>query len=230
VFDDHSVIWKPRDIVGGDIYWLKQFEEGAVLCVCDCTGHGVSGAMLTMLVVSAFDAIITDKNYKDTADIVYMLDKRIAAILNVENNRCCMDIKDGCDLAVLYIANDGSIAMSSGNMIVHTCDGNIATRYKGQSIYIGEGRLIDKDEVNTVIIPANINNKYYIASDGLSSQIGDEQNKMFGYDIFESIILENHNEEQSVILEKVWDAFEKHRGEQPRRDDVIVGAISNRQL
>jgi ABC-type amino acid transport substrate-binding protein len=220
VFGDHSVIWKPRDIVGGDIYWLKQFEGGAVLCVCDCTGHGVSGAMLTMLVVSAFDAIITDKNYNDTADIVYMLDKRIATILNVDSDRCCMDIKDGCDLAVLYIANDGCITMSSGNMIVFTCDGQSVTQYKGQSIFVGEGRLESKDEVKTVTIPAHINNKYYIASDGLSSQIGDEQNKMFGYQAFENIILKNHNEKQSVISDKIWDAFEKHRGKQPRRDDV----------
>ena len=228
VFDDHSVIWKPRDIVGGDIYWLKKFEEGAVLCVCDCTGHGVSGAMLTMLIVSAFDAIITDKNYKDTADIIYMLDKRIASILNVNSNRCCMDIKDGCDLAVLYIANDGCVTVSSGNMIVLTCDGKIVTRYKGQSIYVGEGRLTDKDEVNTVIIPANINNKYYIASDGLSSQVGEQQNKMFGYEIFENIILEYHNENLSVISEKIWDAFEKYRGKEQRRDDVELIAFKPR--
>jgi hypothetical protein len=228
VFDDHSVIWKPRDIVGGDIYWLKKFEEGAVLCVCDCTGHGVSGAMLTMLVMSAFDAIITDKNYKDTADIVYMLDKRIASILNVNSNRCCMAIKDGCDLAVLYIANDGSITMSSGNMILFASNGREVTLHKGQSIFIGEGRLESKDEVKTVVIPANINEKYYIASDGLSSQIGDEQHKMFGYKIFESIILDNHNEKQSVILDMIWDAYEKHRGEQPHRDDVEIIAFKPR--
>ncbi len=56
-FPDYSVIWSPRDIVGGDIYWMKNFSEGSVLCVCDCTGHGTPGALLTMLVMSAFDTV-----------------------------------------------------------------------------------------------------------------------------------------------------------------------------
>jgi len=71
VFDDYFIIWKPRDIVGGDIYWLKQFEKGTVLCVADCTGHGTPGALLTMLVVSAFESVIKPDNCHDTAHALW---------------------------------------------------------------------------------------------------------------------------------------------------------------
>jgi len=223
-FSDYSVIWKPRDIVGGDLYWAKNFDDGTVLCVCDCTGHGTPGALLTMLVVSAFESSITEKNHKDTAQILYTLDRKLAAVLNVENEdrsgRDIMDIDDGCDIAVLFIAKDGNITMSSGKTNIFICDGREIIRYKGQAIYIGEGKLKSKSEVEVHSINAKEEYKFYIASDGLFDQVGGEFVKSFGYKMFKKIILDNHHHTQNIITGKVWDAFEEHRGEQPRRDDL----------
>ncbi|MCL1819854.1 MAG: SpoIIE family protein phosphatase [Oscillospiraceae bacterium] len=219
-FSDYSVIWKPRDVVGGDIYWAKNFDDGTVLCVCDCTGHGTPGALLTMLVVSAFETAVTDKRHNDTAQILYDLDRRLAYVLHVERSGdLSMNVNDGCDLAVLFIAKDGSITMSAGNTNVFVCDGNEVKRYKGQSVYVGEGRLKGKDEVIVHNIPSNPDNKYYIASDGMSDQIGGDRGKQYGFKEFERIVLENHNEKQADISGKIWDAFQEHQGEQPRRDD-----------
>jgi len=221
-FLDYSIIWKPRDIVGGDIYWIKNFKEGTVLCVCDCTGHGIPGALLTMLVVSAFEAVITDNNYKDTAQIIWELEKKLVSVLNAkdENNETKgLTIKDGCDLAVLYIAKNGSVASSSSHTHIFVCDGKNVTQIKGQKIYIGEGRIKSKDDIKTTHTPSNQGNKFYIASDGLFDQPGGEKTVSFGYKAFMQIILENHREKQSVISDKVWNAFEKHRDNMPRVDD-----------
>ncbi len=227
VFSDHSVIWQPRDIVGGDIYWMKQFDKGTVLCVCDCTGHGTPGALLTMLVVSALESIILPGNCDDTAGIVWRLDQKLSVVLHVESGtkaeRRITDICDGCDLAVLFIAKDGTVRFSSGKIPVFVCDGHEVAQYKGQKIFVGEGKLKNKDEIIVYKIPAK--NKFYIASDGLFDQIGGDAGKQFGYKTFKQIILDNHHEKQSVITGKVWDAFEKHRGEQVRRDDVELIAF-----
>jgi len=222
-FSDYSVIWKPRDIVGGDIYWAKNFDDGTVLCVCDCTGHGTPGALLTMIVMSMFETLVTDENYRDTAQILYMLDKKLVAALHAnedgEGKRGIQDINDGCDLAVLFVAKDGSVAMSAGNMHVFICDGKKVTQYRGQRVSAGEGNLKNKNDVIVHNIPANPDNKFYIASDGLFTQVGGKSNKQYGYDVFKQIILENHLENQAVISDKVWSSFEEYRGEQPRRDD-----------
>lgn len=226
VFSDFSIIWKPRDFVGGDIYWLKNFSEGSLLCVCDCTGHGIPGALLTMLVVSTLNDVINEKNYKDTAKVLYLLDERIANVLNVEkaaseeSKSKLFDFNDGCDLATLFISKDGRVTISSGNMHVMICNGKEVNRVKGQKLNIGEGKLKGKEEVKTVVIPANCENKFYIASDGLYDQIGGELERPFGYKMFYKIIMENHQEPQSVVSEKIWYAFESHRGGQVRRDDV----------
>jgi len=219
-FSDYSIIWKPRDVVGGDIYWAKNFDDGTVLCVCDCTGHGTPGALLTMLVVSAFESTITEQSHKNTAEILYMLDKRLAAVLNVKTDKEeYTDINDGCDLAVMFIANDGNVTISSGNTNVFVCDGKKVTRHRGQKIYVGEGKIKNVDRVKTISIPADPVNKFYIASDGLYDQIGGDDKIPYGYDEFERIILEKHNETHSVISDRIWQSFENYRGDNARRDD-----------
>ncbi|MCL2637037.1 MAG: SpoIIE family protein phosphatase [Oscillospiraceae bacterium] len=220
-FSDHSVIWNPRDIVGGDIYWTKQFDEGTVLCVCDCTGHGTPGAFLTMLVVSALEAVVKQENYKDTADIIWRLERRIVNLLQVVHESGKIeDIHDGCDIAVLFVSKKtGEVTISSGNTRVFVCDGSAVQQIKGQRIFIGEGKLKGKEEIETIKIPANPDNKFYVASDGLFDQIGGHTNIPFGYNRFKHLILENHGKSQTDISRAVWEEFEHYRGEQIRRDD-----------
>jgi len=204
--------------------WLKNFKDGAVLCVYDCTGHGTPGALLTMLVVSILDRVVTESNYKDPAAIMWELEKHLVIVMNVEDskqksNMRGLTINDGCDLAVLYVAKDGSVTASMGNTCVFICDGKNVTRIKGQKIHIGDNSLQSKNDIKTINIPANPDNKFYIASDGLYQQIGGRDKLPFGYETLEKIILENHREKQNVISDMIWLAFEQYRGENSRRDD-----------
>jgi serine phosphatase RsbU (regulator of sigma subunit)/HAMP domain-containing protein len=220
-FRDYFIIWKPRDIVGGDIFWLKNFERGTILCVCDCTGHGTSGAMLTMLVVSALESCIWPSNCHDTAGIIWQIEQKMVSNFSVNAGTQNLDeIQDGCDMAVLFIARDGSVSVSSGHIPVFVCDGKEVHQIKGQRIAVGEGRLKGKDEINVVRIEANPDNTFYISSDGYFDQPGGPLSIPFGYKVFKRIILENHDEELSVISEKVWNIFEEYRGEEIRVDDI----------
>jgi serine phosphatase RsbU (regulator of sigma subunit) len=221
-FSDYSVIWKPRDIVGGDIYWAKSFDTGTVLCVGDCTGHGIPGALLTVLLVDSLESIVSNDNCSDTANIVFKLDQRFASVLNVRSSNVSMEVNDGCDLAIMFIATDGSVTMSAGKISVFICDGKEVIRHKGQAISVGEGRLTGPDDVKFVKIPANPSNKYFVASDGLSDQIGGNSGKQFGYKQLEQIILKNHSETLGHTSFKIWDAFEEHRGQNQRRDDFVL--------
>jgi len=212
-FSEHSIIWEPMHIVSGDIYWLKNFDDGAILCVCDCTGHGTPGALLTMLVASAFETIVSESNYKDTAEIVRKLEKRL------------QNVNDGCDFAILFISNDGAVSASAGNMSIFTCNGENVTRHKGQRIHIGEGRIKTKEDVKVITIPPDPRNKFYIASDGLFEQLGGENNMPFGYDALTDIILSNHNEGLNTITNQIWNAFLTHLGDNTKRDDVELIAF-----
>jgi len=220
-FEDYCIIWKPRDIVGGDIFWLKNFERGTILCVCDCTGHGTSGAMLTMLVVSALETCIWPNNCHDTAGLIWQIEQKLVSNFSINAGERNLDeIQDGCDMAVLFIARDGSVSISSGHIPVFVCDGKEVRQIKGQRIAVGEGRLKSKDEINVVCIEANPDNTFYIGSDGLFDQPGGPLSIPFGYKAFKRIILSNYGEKLSVISEKVWNIFEEYRGDEIRVDDI----------
>lgn len=219
VFSDYSIIWKPRDIVGGDIYWLRRFELGTVLCICDCTGHGVSGALLTTFVTTIFDSCIKEHNCSDTADILWNLDQRLVSVFDRQRDSTSYQNKEGCDLAVLFVAKDSTVTISSAHMHLYVCDGEEVTQLKGQHIFIGEGSISCKEDIKTIQIPANPCNKFYIASDGLSDQPGGQNGRPYGYSRFKKVILEHHAETQAVISDKVWNDFETWRGDEQRVDD-----------
>jgi len=223
-FADYSVKWDPRDTVGGDIYWIKNFEKGSLLAVCDCTGHGVPGALLTALVVSSFEEIVNEETCSDTAEILYQLDQKLTRIFEVETkkDKTKVHIKNGCDLAVLFIDKCGEVSISSGNTNVFICDGKEITRVKGQRIYVGEGKIKGREGVKVHTIPANPENKYYIASDGMYDQIGGTHSHSFGYTIFKNLILEHHSETQAAISAKIWDVYEEYRGNHMRLDDFVL--------
>ena len=216
-FSDYAIKWEPRDVVGGDMYWIKNFEAGTVLCIADCTGHGTPGALLTMLVTSAFEDLVNEKNCDDPAQLIWNLEKRLLAIFGTKQKSD--SLKDGCDVAVMFIAKDKSISLSSCNTNVFVCDGEKVERIKGQYVFIGDGKLQGKEELNAVTIPYDASNKFYISTDGLYEQPGGEKERKYGYKEFERIILENHNERQAIISDKVWDAFESFRGDFRRVDD-----------
>lgn len=227
-FTDYSVIWKPRDVVGGDIYWMKKFETGTVLCVADCTGHGTPGALLTMLLVSALNSVVKPDNCHDTAEIIWKIEQRLVDVFSVrEDNRnvSIAEIQNGCDLAVLFIANDKNINLSAGHTNVFICDGKASKRIRGQRIYVGEGKLHGKEEIKTVNIPADPENKFYIASDGLFDQNSSKTDEPFGYRTLGDIILEHHSKPLSQISDEIWTAFEEHRGAAPRVDDFELIAF-----
>ena len=219
VFSDYSTIWKPRDVVGGDIYWLKKFQTGSVLCVCDCTGHGTPGALLTMLVVSTLESVVWPSNCRDTANTIWQLEQRFTEAFSVDERTSQFDVKDGCDLAVLYIANDGNVTISAAHTDVFICDGTNVNRHKGQKMYVGEGKIKSKEDIKSIDIPYNPDNRFYIASDGLYDQPGGEKGIPFGYRRFEKIIKEYHNKTALELSNKMWEIFEDYHKSEARVDD-----------
>ncbi len=229
-FHDHAILWKPRDIVGGDIYWMKNFPTGIILAVCDCTGHGPPGALLTMLVVSALEAVTTPENFQDPAEVMLRLDDRLAGLLNVRQNspeaeRDIAHYHDGCDLALFHIDPRGTVKVAAANLHVFIVDGVKVRQIKGQKLAIGEGRLRERGEVAVEDIPFADANKFYVSSDGLFDQMGGSPPRPFGYKVFKQMLLDRHQEPLAATTEGIWQTFETYRGQNDRRDDIEIIAF-----
>lgn len=222
VFQDCGIFWKPRDLVGGDIYWLKQFETGAVLCLCDCTGHGTPGALLSMIVVTALDALVTEQNCGDTAQVLYALDRRLAGSLNAGKNIGAGDIRDGADIAVFFIGNDGNIRLSSARIHVFVYRGEDVKTIKGQRITLGDGSISGAEQIETIIIEAGNGCECFVATDGLFEQVGGEKKLPFGYSKFRETVKKNYGAPCQNTVDSVWAALERYMGGETQRDDITL--------
>lgn len=221
VFPDFYVWWQPKEAVGGDIYWLARFKKGTVLVVGDCTGHAIPGAMMTMMVNAVLSQIVTEENCFYPPEIISQLDKKLAATLG-NNSGNINEIKDGLDALVLFIAPDKTITLSSTNLSIFISSGSTSQTIKGQRSAIGEGQLSDPTAIRMHTIPYLPQNMYFIATDGVTDQIGEEIGLPFGHARLKRILSAAGVSTAEQAVTQVLSKFTEHKGNAPQRDDVTM--------
>ena len=82
ILDDFFILWQPRDVVGGDIYWGKKWGEGSLVVLADCTGHGVPGAFMTLISSGALDRALSDVDEGDTATLIQTMHRIVQQMLS----------------------------------------------------------------------------------------------------------------------------------------------------
>lgn len=225
VFRDFYVWWQPKEAVGGDIYWMEQFKEGTVLVLGDCTGHAVPGAMMTMMVNAVLSQIVTPENCSRPDEIISQLDIKMAASLG-NNSLGTTAIKDGLDALVLFIAPDKTITLASTNISIFISSGSTTQTIKGQRSAIGEGYLSSPDTVKVHTIPYHPQNRYFIATDGITDQIGEKSGLPFGHARLKRILSLDDSAVESVTaqhtISRLISKFREHMGTSPQRDDITM--------
>ncbi|PLX05163.1 MAG: hypothetical protein C0594_08190, partial [Marinilabiliales bacterium] len=121
IFPEHFVMYRPRDIVSGDFYWMSVIEGQKIICVADCTGHGVPGAFMSMLGVSFLNEIVNKEYITHTGVILQRLRKQIVRSLQQRGQADFEDdedsynrVKDGMDLAICSINEEKMLCQFSG--------------------------------------------------------------------------------------------------------------------
>ncbi|MGB5964137.1 MAG: transporter substrate-binding domain-containing protein [Sulfurimonadaceae bacterium] len=226
-FEEEFAIWQPRDIVGGDIYFFDQLnnEHKAILMVIDCTGHGVPGAFVTMLVKALSRNLISHINQNgeevSPAKLLAIFNRSLKHLLKQHDKSSLSNA--GFDAAFIYIDKDEAILRYSGANIplFYTKDKKIKTikadrhsiGYKtSDPNYTFTDHQLDFDE--TI--------QFYITSDGYIDQNGGEKGFPMGKKRFIKLLEEHTDQpmkEQQIILEK---AFKVWRKNEERNDDVTV--------
>src|SRR5690606_20974909 len=98
---DHFILFKPRDIVSGDYYWMTQINNLIIIIAADCTGHGVPGAFMSLLGITFLNEIVHEKKIIQPHNILHELRVRIKESLNKANSE--EEYKDGMDMAVCLL-------------------------------------------------------------------------------------------------------------------------------
>ena len=145
VFKNNFVIWRPRDTVGGDFFWLREIDDVIVLAVGDCTGHGVPGAFMTMTVNAILHNIVTTVNKDDPSIILKELHMQLKQALNKTSNPESVD--DGLDIAIFCIKKKSSLLYLGANLELYVKRDKEVNILKPQSKGVGYSYIDLKDSL-----------------------------------------------------------------------------------
>jgi hypothetical protein len=225
------VLFKPKDVVSGDFYWLAEVEDKKIISVADCTGHGVPGAFMSLVGISQLNEIVKKEYITHTGVILNKLRKNIIATLgqNTGENKQ----KDGMDIAIVSIdTQEMKLQYSAAyNSLLFIRNGEIS-ELDADKMPVGVHERMDKFTATEIDIQSG--DQFYLFSDGFPDQFGGPKGKKFMYKKFKELVLANSNlsmEEQKQVLDKAitdWMAYINPQNNQPyeQTDDITVVGIS----
>ena len=222
LYPENFVIFKPRDIVSGDFYWISQIEGKNIIAVADCTGHGVPGAFMSMLGIAFLKEIVVKEYMTHTAIILNRLRKEIIKSLQQQGKE--NDTKDGMDIVVCSIDQKTNLLQFSGaNNSIIISRNAVLHELKGDKMPIGIYEKMDKFVAKDFQLEKN--DIIYMQSDGFADQFGGPKGKKYKMKYFREKIIEISNQplsEQKNIIEK---DFNDWKGKYSQIDDVLVVAV-----
>jgi serine phosphatase RsbU (regulator of sigma subunit) len=229
-FSQSFTIWKPRDIVGGDIYFFEELrhKDEAILMVVDCTGHGVPGAFVTML-VKAIERNVTGYIKKSDEEVS---PAKLLSVLNgsmkhlLKQHDKTAESNAGFDAGILYINKRENIARYAGAEIdlYYTKEGNVQ-RLKGDRQSIGY-RTSKIDYVfQDTEIPLEKKMQFYITTDGYLDQNGGNKGFPLGKRRFKNILDENIEVNMPTMETILMQSLQDYQAEYEANDDVTIVGV-----
>jgi serine phosphatase RsbU (regulator of sigma subunit) len=217
------ILYLPKDIVSGDFYWFSQLPGKLIVVAGDCTGHGVPGALMSMLGISFLEEIVNNREISESDKILNELRKEIQRALRQKGER--EEAKDGMDIALCVIDPAKKTIQYSGaynNLyLIHNRE---LLEYHADRMPIGIFDMSGK-EFTSQTIKFNRGDIIYMFSDGYADQFGGPNNKKFKYTVFKELLLAIHNQPLDVQRTRLEEEFYKWRGVNPQTDDVIVFGV-----
>lgn len=217
---DHFILYRPRDIVSGDYYWMTEIENKTIVLAADCTGHGVPGAFMSMLGVSFLNEIVNKQGISKPSSILNELRRAIVDSLHQTGKEG--EAQDGMDIALVCIDHSTMKAEYAGayNSLYLIRDGQL-TEYDADRMPIGI-HVKGTTEFTNNEIDIQKGDGLYIFSDGYIDQFGGDKFKKFMAKRFKELLTEINPQpfpKQAQILNT---ALEKWKGSIEQIDDILV--------
>ncbi len=223
---DSFILYKPRDIVSGDFYWIHKKENKIIFAAADCTGHGVPGAFMSVIGSLLLDYTIEDLQNFNAADILNNLKSKLVKTLNPEDNK--PKVQDGMDMALIVFTetNNGIIIDYSGAYnSLYLIRNGILTEYKATKMPVGLYQIGIEKEFENNNIELQKNDVLYVFSDGYADQFGGPKGKKFKSKNLKQLLVDIHKKEMNEQKQILDNKFEKWRGNNEQIDDVILVGI-----
>lgn len=214
---DSFVIYKPKDIVAGDFYWLEPIGEKVLFAVADCTGHGVPGALVSVVCHNALNRSLRENNLNDPGEI---LNKCREIVVN-EFEKSQEEVNDGMDIALCALEGNHLRYAGANNsiwIIRENSDSIEEIKANKQPI----GRSFKPQPFITHSVYLNKGDSFYIFSDGYVDQFGGDRGKKFKSVNLKKLLLSVKDKSMVDQKRTINDQFENWKGELEQVDDVCI--------
>jgi len=220
-FNDSFVFFRPKDIISGDFFWLFEKENEILVAAVDCTGHGVSGALMSVVVNSILNQVTLNQWLPNPSFILNEVNHYLQRTLATHDDS---GLRDSMDIAICSINKSKADLLFAGahNSLYIVSEGNL-TEYKGDAISIGNSASVKFSNHKVKIKKGDC---LYIFTDGFADQKGGPHRKKFYYEPFRDLLLKNHT--QSMVKQKIQlnIAMDEWMGENEQQiDDMLIVGI-----
>jgi serine phosphatase RsbU (regulator of sigma subunit) len=219
-FRDSFILFKPKDIVSGDFYWIGGKDDKVFIVAADCTGHGVPGALMSMIGLEIIEKTINEENIEVPSKILGVLNKALEKTFSREKNIGTI-IRDGMDVGLCVIDKKRKKIDYAGAFFpLYIIRDNSLIEIKADKLIIGMNP--DGIEYTDHEIDIMEDDIFYLFSDGYVDQFGGTENKKFMYRRFRYLLLTIHrfpvNDQKAILDEniKTW------IGRNEQVDDILV--------
>lgn len=227
-FPEHFIIYKPKSIISGDFYWIKEKESRFYVVCADCTGHSLAGALLSMMGISFLNDILHQQTKMTAAEIMNYLRKYFVEALN--QTGAFGEAHGGMDIVLCIIDPVNSkleYASAFNTFYIVTKNSQSNERqlleFKGDAMPVGI--YVKKDFFSNHIIDINTGDMIYLFSDGFIDQFGGINNKKYRSNNFKELLLTASVWSSDEQKEMIDTAFENWRGSNQQTDDILVMGI-----
>ena len=217
---DFFVLFLPRDIVSGDFYYAFCNHQYICIAAGDCTGHGVPGALMSILGISFLNEILQLKINLKANRILNLMREKVMKALHQTGTQT--ETKDSIDIGLCIIEReDGNLQYSGANRPLIMIRDGVMTEFKPDKMTIGIAAQTEQPFTN-IIIETKPGDSFYLFSDGFADQIGELSDKKFKYKQFKHILESVTGLSMANQKECLEYSFNEWKGNTQQIDDVLV--------
>lgn len=222
LFSDWFVLYQPCDIVGGDLYWLREFEGRFLLAVIDCTGHGVPGAFMTMTVNSVLNHVVDTVTHDDPGRILREMNSVLQDTLQLRKSGDSM-VDAGLDIALCFVdpAHNKLVFAGAGMSLYIYAEGRLL-EIKGDRQRVGYSGSDLSFVYTSHTLDIGEGTQYYAASDGFLDEGGGVKGYGFGNERFKEMLMQSAGHPLKKQGELFEQTIAKWRGYRKQRDDITM--------
>ena len=223
VLPEHFILYQPKDIVSGDFYWVSHHGSKIMVAAIDCTGHGVPGALLSIVGHNAISQTVNELGITQPSKVLDSMNTLIKKILHQDKGS---DIRDGMDMSLCtFDKNTNMLEYSGANNPVYIISDGKLSIIKGSKLTVGS---MEEEKVEPPLnhsIQLKKGDCFYLFSDGFADQFGGKDNKKFKTSRFQELLVSVNTISMNEQQKKIHQSFKDWQGNNEQVDDILVLGI-----